>query len=494
MLLDPHYRFRNLLRRFARNERGAVIILFAMSLITMVGMVALSSDLGRQMRMNTELQEMADAAALAAAFELDGEGDAIERAVDAALFLRDRVGRANVANFAQNDARLVRLVFARKWGDLADDGNPLAVVTLPGGALPDASIQRQAGWVQAVTDVGSVTTIFAGVVGGPAQMQTMARATAGTQYVACAVQPLFMCLPPSGISLDPGMMIRVRQSPGSAWGPGNFGLLQPPNEEKDNAAKITRRITRNLARSDPPICFVNALRPTQGIKKDAVHDGLNVRFDIFDKNNVDPEIKLPPAPNVLKGVIADAGDTCVKTPFQWRNNTQYPGRMPRDPCFASETCDAGAFGKGGWDATEYWQHHHGEPLPGGLTTRFAVYMAQMGLTVDGKARAKPPASAEPMAPVCAPSLKPDPITGTGSWERRIIYAAMIDCKANEDWLKGASGKTSPIQTADIGKFFITEPTEGQEIFLEFVDRITVNDESGKLQAIVQLYPNPQDPQ
>jgi Flp pilus assembly protein TadG len=490
MLHAPLSRVQNLLRRFARNERGAVLILFAMSLITMVGMAALSSDLGRQMRMNTELQEMADAAALAAAKELDGEGDAIARAVAAATFLRDRVNRANVSTFAQNDVRLVELRFAREWRDLDANRVPLAVVTLPGGALPDASVQRQAAWVQAVTDVGSVTTIFAGVLGGPAQMQTSARATAGTEYVACAVQPLFMCLPPEGVNLDPGMMIRVRQSPGSAWGPGNFGLLQPPNEEKDNAAKINQRITRNLARSDPPICFVNALRPTQGIKKDAVHDGLNVRFDIFDKNNKDPEIELPPAPNVLKGVTADSGDSCVKTPFQWKNNTAYPGRMPRDPCFATDTCDAGAFGKGGWDATEYWQHHHGETIPGGLNTRFAVYMAQMGLNVDGTSRTKPPASTEPMAPVCAPSI---PITGIGSWERRVIYAAMIDCVKNEEWLKGNSAKESPIRAADIGKFFITEPTEGQEIFLEFVDRITVNDETGKLQAIVQLYPNPSDP-
>jgi Flp pilus assembly protein TadG len=485
MLLDPLFRFRNLLRRFSRNERGAVMVLFAMSLVAMVGMVALSSDLGRQMRMNTELQEMADAAALMAAKELDGEGDAIERAVAAVNTLRNPEGRANRSIFAQNDARLVQLRFAAHWADL--ENSPLAVVALPGGGAPEASLQRQAAWVQAVTDVGSAATIFAGVVGGPAQMQTMARATAGTQYVACAVQPLFMCLPPSGVSLDPGMMIRVKEQPGSQWGPGNFGLLQPPNEgnQNSNQAQITKRITRNLALSSPPICYVNALRPTQGSKTGAVREGLNVRFDIFDKN-ADPEIKIPPAPNVLKGVEPDKNSECVKTPFKWANNQSYPGRMPRDPCFDTASCrgNDSAFGEGGWEpgAVSYYEHHHGEgSFPeDGFETRFDMYMDQLTRTISGT---------EKMEPICAKSLS----IGTGSPERRVIYAAMIDCVANAEWLKGNSAP-SPIRAADIGKFFITEPTEGHEIYLEFVDRITANDESGKLQAIVQLYPNPQDPE
>lgn len=465
------------LRRFVRDERAAIIIWFALTLPVVLGIFALSFDLARLTSMNTELQDMADAAALAAANALDGTEDAIVKANAAAA----RV--INNSKFADSGVSILDLVYAQNYEDLVS--GPY----LSEGSGSDA---KKAYWVQAISNTGRMSTSFIRVVGGEEALSTTARATAGSHTVACAVQPLFMCLPNGGTTLNPGQMIRVKEQPGNTWGPGNFGLLDPPYSSVNGNQKNTL-IKKNLAQSSPDVCYVNALTPAQGSKSGPVKEGLNARFDIFD-NNPDNVVKIPPGPNNYKGLpYQKATDACVKSATP--EPATIDGRMPRDSCFP-DGC-GGPYGNGVWSGQKYWEYHHGVGTypTGGFSTRFAMYMAEMGLDTEGNSTGVvPPKSAtdpeaNKMGPVCAADKK---ITGTGTWERRVIYAAMIDCTANADWLVGNSTK-SPIRDADIGQFFLTEPTEnGQEIYLEFVKRITKGDDEGKLQALIQLYPNPQN--
>ncbi len=62
--------------------RGFVLITLAVSLVLLVGVTGLVVDLGRLQIARNELQAAADAAALAAAFELDGTAAGVERAVE----------------------------------------------------------------------------------------------------------------------------------------------------------------------------------------------------------------------------------------------------------------------------------------------------------------------------------------------------------------------------------------------------------------------------
>ncbi|MCB2123724.1 MAG: hypothetical protein KDE06_10740, partial [Rhodobacteraceae bacterium] len=57
---------------FARDEDGAILVIVAVSLGMILGMIALSYDLGRMAATQSELQSYADHVALAAAGELDG--------------------------------------------------------------------------------------------------------------------------------------------------------------------------------------------------------------------------------------------------------------------------------------------------------------------------------------------------------------------------------------------------------------------------------------
>src|SRR5215470_16224582 len=75
---------RGRLRRFLRDERGAVAIYIGLSSVLLFGATALAFDIGRVMSLQTELQSAADAAALAGAAELDGQAGAISRAAKAA--------------------------------------------------------------------------------------------------------------------------------------------------------------------------------------------------------------------------------------------------------------------------------------------------------------------------------------------------------------------------------------------------------------------------
>lgn len=85
-----------------QKQRGAVAIMVGLSIAVLIGMIGLALDLGRMFVIKTELQNTADACALAAAKELDGKTNAKARADTAGIL----VGTRNVINF-QDEAATV---------------------------------------------------------------------------------------------------------------------------------------------------------------------------------------------------------------------------------------------------------------------------------------------------------------------------------------------------------------------------------------------------
>src|SRR5688572_5926437 len=67
-----------------RNSEGAVLIYVTIIASVLMGMVGLAIDSSRLFTTNTQAQSAADAAALAAATQLDGRPDSITRATNAA--------------------------------------------------------------------------------------------------------------------------------------------------------------------------------------------------------------------------------------------------------------------------------------------------------------------------------------------------------------------------------------------------------------------------
>jgi Flp pilus assembly protein TadG len=78
---------RTRIKGFWLDQSGAILVFWGVSLAVLLGMVAISFDVGRMAATQSELQSYADHVALAAAGELDGRSTAITRATAAAANL-----------------------------------------------------------------------------------------------------------------------------------------------------------------------------------------------------------------------------------------------------------------------------------------------------------------------------------------------------------------------------------------------------------------------
>src|SRR5262245_20655391 len=77
-------RLLSLLGKLGKDQRGSILIQFTIMLIAIMGMVGLALNGGRLMMLHSDLQKLADAAALAGAAKLDGTANAITNADAAA--------------------------------------------------------------------------------------------------------------------------------------------------------------------------------------------------------------------------------------------------------------------------------------------------------------------------------------------------------------------------------------------------------------------------
>ncbi|MDX8406619.1 MAG: pilus assembly protein TadG-related protein [Mariprofundus sp.] len=77
---------------FRNRDKGAILIMTAVMIVVLIGIGALALDIGRLLVLNTEIHNAADSAALAAAYELDGNSGARSRAKKAARKLLTHTG------------------------------------------------------------------------------------------------------------------------------------------------------------------------------------------------------------------------------------------------------------------------------------------------------------------------------------------------------------------------------------------------------------------
>src|SRR5687768_97145 len=100
------------IRKFARDEEGYILVYATFLILPLLGFAFLAVEASRYKDHHTQLQKAADAAALAAAAELDRSPQSIERATNAINNI--------VAGTMQN---------ASPFGTQAKDGIPFNVAT-----------------------------------------------------------------------------------------------------------------------------------------------------------------------------------------------------------------------------------------------------------------------------------------------------------------------------------------------------------------------------
>jgi Flp pilus assembly protein TadG len=224
-------------RNFSKQTEGAAAIIIALSLFALIGVASIAIDMGQLYTVRNELQNVADAAALAGAGQLiqkDASGNAVwnnalaqQTAIQVAQTQSSLQGQAAVADGARND---LTILFGT-WNITA--GNPSTAWT-DNTVNPNAlrvNITRTAG-----TIYGPVTSIFAQALGySTSTVSASATAYLGyTNEVQTGGVQLPLALPATGTNSP------LASNGHSGW----FARLLGPEEAVASAPKtITFRDT-----------------------------------------------------------------------------------------------------------------------------------------------------------------------------------------------------------------------------------------------------------
>lgn len=475
-----------LLQKLVQCENAAVAPIVAISLFGLIAAGGIAFDYARMATLDTELQNAADQAALAAATQLDGRPGACQRASDAARNLI-----SNKSRFANDGAGLpITITVAETVACNGTTGGVIFYKTKDKSSQPeDDDSDDEANYVQVTVDSREAFFALTPVVAMLSSGAMTATAYAGVGSSVCGVVPFFICNPaePLGnidayypVNIAPGTGIVMGEG-GTQWGPGNFGFLQ---QLGNGASSVADAIASNalLGQCQP----TESVTMEEGNIMNSVRDSLNMRFD-FDPGNAAACKNGPcqPSTNVIKDVVR--GSTC-----SWQENpstsanfaskryrptsnaaldtTVTPEIMghPRDICHSlggtSYACANGRVGDGVWDRAAYFRSNH----PGldwqataGLgpnVTRYQTYLweAQDATRLPKKvtaANSSLAAYGKPQPGLCLKTgVDPSP-TGI---DRRRITAAVVNCRL-ASVTPGLNGKKT-IPVADYIDVFLVEPS------------------------------------
>lgn len=482
------------LRSFGRNQDGFVLVFAAVCIPALLGLLGLAVDGTRLMTFDTQLAATVDAAALAAAGQLDWTEGAIERAVTAGNALTNGVA------FARRNRAGPRLTF-RFAATLAD------LRTDPAYTLPETA-GAQAVFVEATTAEFTLTESLLQVLGTPIRR----RAVAEAQYYACDVTPMVLChADPErfAASARPGRQYLLRMD-------GNIadGSVVPLDRPDDLASRTT---LRNLASDAPAFCYGQGVSLRRNIAPRDFDDALNIRFDRYFNGIAAVASDLaafPPAPSVIQGRHLQA---CSSPPSSGDVNPPY--HLPRDAAYRTVRPSAAYDqGLGDWAVTaaygglgeisvaraidEYILWNHADKDNGfqaslrEAPTRYDIYLRELGLTPATESRpvvtqgnrlmGKTMPTGGPLTgpfafvrespiPVCYPGVRP-----ATDARRRVLYLSVADCRA-------FSADPTPARLSrHVAKVFLTEPASGGSLLVELVGMLTPRKDDGKLRPVVQL--------
>jgi hypothetical protein len=480
---------------------GAILPYVAIMLVAIFGLSALAVDASRLMTVQTQLQDAADALALAGAAELDRRPDSIIRA-EAAIhdLVVNPVAGAGIRQVAEVSA----IDFLRSLPP--SDDLPVTSANL----TDDPTL---AAYVQVTVKPATMAMIFPiSLTAGRRTLSVGAEAVAGYDQIVCNAEPAFVCNPyeTRGMTYfqatqalvaadqDPAShsrLIRLARSEFKNGGvsAGDFGYVAPATGYLPaNACGPSGEggIPQALAATQVQACFrLSGLHLVPGDDQAAM-GGLNTRFDLYARAFQKCR-GYPPDLNVRKGFTAIYNvnwcDNAVPASPAWPM-APLPGAatpLPPDQNMinsGTQSFDPNvALGSGVWNCATYWSIAHvvgpgkNFPPPGctqaATITRYAVYQYELNFLNDRSL------GAEFGAPRCV---------SPGIPNRRIITAAIVNCGSSPvPALNDARG----VPVAGFGRFFLTMPavdgTTNGNPYAEFLGLVKRSDPSSR--DMVQLY-------
>jgi hypothetical protein len=476
-------------RSFCSDTTGAILPYVTLMLVAIVGLSVLALDGARLMSLQTQLQNGADALALAGAAELDRLPDAETRARRAIENLL-----TNSTLFGSGTNRIIAVSKVQFYSRLPmNDASPMSAGTL---ATHPANARFVLVTVRPVTLPTILPAVF---LGGAKTITAAASAVAGFDQVVCGVTPIYVCNPYEAPGMtsdqatealqhvaanaaDQGRLIRLRQhDENTPYAAADYGFLNSPTLGSDDASLIDA-----IAVLRPPVCFrQRGVHLRQGLVRSA-REGFNVRFDIYEGAVSDrsDSSAYRPALNVRKGYVIpmDEGNenACAS-----RRGANWPIGSPPDQVTGlplDQTWpDFGNMGAGNWDLNTYWDVNHQGKAPAledgsgnNPPSRYRVYRYEIehGLVGDVSQ------GGESGAPACYAGQDL-----TGIPDRRILHAAIINCQS----VPSMDDTQANVPVAAFGKFFLTLPLQGSQtdLYVELVGLVRPGD--GVSFDVVQLY-------
>jgi hypothetical protein len=429
-------------RRLLKDERAGVAAYAAMAALTAIGAGAVAVDFGRAAVLRTQMQNAADARAMAAAAQLDGRDGARARATAVATNTMD--AETNIAA-DDDDLEIKSPVFYSQY-------TPSKVL---------ATSDQDALIVEVTLEARRVDYMFSPIlrfVGADSSLDSQTIVT----YAAAQPEPFICHAPPLMIcdygdkgggvhdsaedlrnAVHAGKQVRLKeQGSGGTWAPGNFGLLSLPD-----GSSGASDLEAALAALSPEDCYSLDVTTATGSKTEKIVNAVNSRFDIT--GNPWPY----PAYNVIN--------------------------YPRDAELIADTNEK--LGSGSWDLTGYWAAKHSGAVPPELAgaSRYQVYLYELGLSYarNGKQTMYPvPATLPAGYTVVTPSAASVPVAAnptnehdpsydgvprsskppyyndpTKDYSRRLVHVVQLQCKSN-----GVKGKHEYPTQANYLEVFITE--------------------------------------
>jgi Flp pilus assembly protein TadG len=309
--------------KLALDANGAVAPTVALSLFGLIAVGGIAFDYARLSAMDTELQDAADQAALAAASQLDKQTGACARAAAAASNLL-----ANNTLFAQPSSTTGTGIEVPTSGVTTCAGNSAIQfyqtynqdTDTPGAvATSDANAKFVVVSVTPRESFYALTPIVAAFdPRARSSGQIGATAVATLNSAICKMPPVMICNPDEttgGSNFNPslyigkGLRLTSVGGGGGGWVPGNFGYLDT------NVTEVSGQVNQlraSLGWNNPPgDCTIADGVDTKPGATTTVTDAINTRFDIFENQNNScyGSGTCSPAVNSTKDVIRPANAT-----------------------------------------------------------------------------------------------------------------------------------------------------------------------------------------
>jgi putative Flp pilus-assembly TadE/G-like protein len=271
-----------------KQERGSILATSAIAMLAVLLAVGLGVDISRLYLSKAELQNAADAAALAGVSGLNGDPPGITEAANRA------VAEMNKYDF-------------NKTGVIISRANVLFAVNLDGPYMSEGSAYlapTNIRFVKVTTPESPVGMSFAAVVLGNSK-NLSATATAGLSVplnVICPWLPAFVL--DTADPIASGGTYTFRLDSGDAISPGNYQLLAPV----ESGGSGDREGMSNGV--NWCVSAGQEIETKPGVTSGPIRQGINARFDVYVAG-MDPGLS-PPDTNIAEGITHDEYDKQTK--------------------------------------------------------------------------------------------------------------------------------------------------------------------------------------